>query len=365
MKYPKAGDLQREMSTQLTSNPCGCKHNPFEVRSPSGLEGVFVDEVDAQHEADELRKAGVQGVTVQPREKKTRPRVPRYQVQRNPAPSNWRVSRSVTNMADNIEILGDPFKATSFFKYVGVDVDGVGHGWLHRCYDDHCIVELTDGEVDAYPASKVWPVSGYYPEHRGRARRNPSSQRLFMGITPTGISYADRQRERDGDYMKVAFLPFTSLRLQWEPGNHPPELIQAIREDSDRIIAMRGQPYEVSSSGQTVILGGERRRPTGAPPQFHERQGRPPGVPNPSGKLGDPTSLGTWAAGSRVQLGVWEFPKHAPNGVLVEGDWVTIVTNNATTAGYVVVRDEASGARYERDGRSPLFSVDKARSVRA
>lgn len=197
MKYPKAGDLQRETSTQLTSNPCGCPHrnpcvhrNPWEVRSPSGIEGVFAEEDEALAEAADLRKAGVQRVTVDRRDKGTRPRPPRHALQ-NPA------------------------------------------------------------------------------------------DRLFSGITPTGIVYADREQERDGDYMRVAFLPFQSLRLQWAPGNHPAELRELVEADAASIIARRGEAYEVSSSGQTVILGGSARRSSSAPPMYHERQGRPPGVPNP------------------------------------------------------------------------------------
>ncbi len=292
MKYPMAGDLQRETTTELTANPCGCPHrnpcvhkNPWEVRSDSGIEGVFANEDEAHAEAIDLRKAGARNVVVDRREKGTRPRVPRHQIQNPAPPPAWRdVSRSVTNMQQNIEIFqGDGLKATSYFRYIGVDVDGVGYGWLHRCYNDTCIVELTDGTVDVFPASKVWPVAGRYPEHRSRAvRANPASSRLFAGVTPTGIAYADKQRERDGDYLKVAFLPFQSLRLQWSPGNHPPELRELVQADADAIIARRGQPYEVSSSGQTVILGGERARGPSAPPQYHERQGRPPGVPNPA-----------------------------------------------------------------------------------
>lgn len=278
-KIPMLGGATANPCNCATSNPCAHR-NPWEVRSDSGLEGVFADEDDAHSEAEDLRKAGVPGVTVDRRERATRPRPRRFPAvqQQNPA-GGWQVSRSVTNMRDNIEILGDPFKATSYFKYIGVDVDGVGHGWLQRCYADTCLIELTDGRVEAFPTAQVWPVSGRYPQY---PRPNPTGgHRLFIGTYPTGIVYADRHREVDGDYAKIAFLPYASLRLQWSAGNIPPELRELVEDDANRIIARRGQPFEISSSGQTVILGGEHPRSPSAPPQYHERQGRPPGVPNP------------------------------------------------------------------------------------
>lgn len=79
--------------------------------------------------------------------------------------------------------------------------------------------------------------------------------RLFVGVFPTGISYADKERERDGDYMRVAFLPFSTLELEWSPGRHPPGLRDLIERDAASIIRRRGQPYQVSGAGQTVTLG--------------------------------------------------------------------------------------------------------------
>ena len=358
----------------MLGNPCGsanpCHTNPWEVRSDSGLEGIYADEDEANAEADNLRQAGVPGVSVDRREKATRPRPPRFpSLQQNP--SEWQVDRSVTNMRDNLEIFGgDPFKATSYFKHIGVDVDGVGYGWLQRCYADTCLIELPDGRVEAFPTSSVWPVAGRYPESptlltlRAGYERNPTGgHRLFIGTYPTGIVYADRHREVDGDYAKIAFLPYGSLRLQWSAGNIPPELRELVESDAQAIIARRGQPFEISSSGQTVILGGEQRRPLSAPPQYHERQGRPPGVPNrsnPAPQLGDKYVLGTYGPGSRLQLGVWTFPTYQPAGVITPGAWVTIIGNYADTSGFVVVRDEESGARYEVDGRQPIVELDVA-----
>jgi len=86
-------------------------------------------------------------------------------------------------------------------------------------------------------------------------KKAPLPARLFSGVYPTGILYADKRRERDGDYLRVAFLPFSTLELEWEPGKHPADLRRAIEADAAAIAARRGQAYPVSASGQTVTLG--------------------------------------------------------------------------------------------------------------
>ena len=80
------------------------------------------------------------------------------------------------------------------------------------------------------------------------------NERLFIGIYPCGISYADRSREEHGDYKKLAFLPYSTLALDVRP-DCPPDLRQTIEADAATIIARKGEPYQVSTCGQTVILG--------------------------------------------------------------------------------------------------------------
>ena len=87
----------------------------------------------------------------------------------------------------------------------------------------------------------------------GHARS--ASERLFIGVYPAGISYADRSREKHGDYARCAFLPFGSLKLEVEP-DCPSALRALIVKDAAKIQARRGEQYVVSGSGQTVRLGG-------------------------------------------------------------------------------------------------------------
>lgn len=81
-----------------------------------------------------------------------------------------------------------------------------------------------------------------------------AKERLFIGIMPTGISYADRSREVDGDYARCAFLPFDTLALKVAP-KCPKELLGLIEADAAAIIARRGEQFSISTSGHTVVLG--------------------------------------------------------------------------------------------------------------
>ncbi|RTL35829.1 MAG: hypothetical protein EKK53_23825 [Burkholderiales bacterium] len=83
---------------------------------------------------------------------------------------------------------------------------------------------------------------------------NPVDQRLFIGVYPAGLVYADRLREVGGDYARLAFLPYDTLDLQLS-ADCPAELRQAVSAHADRMRAKRGQAFQVSTCGQTVILG--------------------------------------------------------------------------------------------------------------
>lgn len=83
---------------------------------------------------------------------------------------------------------------------------------------------------------------------------DPLWDRLFIGLYPAGVVYADRTKEKDGDYARCAFLPYDDLALKIEP-DCAAELRPLIEHDASEMQAKRGQEYQVSSSGQTVLLG--------------------------------------------------------------------------------------------------------------
>lgn len=129
--------------------------------------------------------------------------------------------------------------------------------------------ELTGDEwawaVDV--ANKYRRQVGPLPEPKGKAKRRSkeslsAEDRLFVGVTPTGIVYADRSREVDGDYARCAFLPFDTLALAVAP-KCPKDMVGLIEADAAAIIARRGEQFPISSSNQTV-LGDTPPRPTSA-----------------------------------------------------------------------------------------------------
>lgn len=80
------------------------------------------------------------------------------------------------------------------------------------------------------------------------------NERIFIGVFPTGISYADRKVERHGDYKKLAFLYFDDLSLTVYKDT-PRAMAEWIRADAAKIQARRGEQYETSWTGQTITLG--------------------------------------------------------------------------------------------------------------
>lgn len=80
------------------------------------------------------------------------------------------------------------------------------------------------------------------------------ANRLFIGVFPCGISYADRGAESAGDFKRLAFLPFSTLELRFEKDclDGFKSLIVA---DAALLQARRGEEYQTTECGQTVRLG--------------------------------------------------------------------------------------------------------------
>lgn len=90
-------------------------------------------------------------------------------------------------------------------------------------------------------------------------------ERLFVGVFPGGIVYADRGVSEHGDYARVAFLPYDTLVLRWDRLSPLHELVLA---HAATLQARRGELFALSATaerdaegrlrgcGQTVRLGG-------------------------------------------------------------------------------------------------------------
>lgn len=66
--------------------------------------------------------------------------------------------------------------------------------------------------------------------------------------------YADRAREKGGDYARLAFLSFSTLELKIER-DCPKALADLISSEASQLQAKAGQHFQTSTSGQSVVLG--------------------------------------------------------------------------------------------------------------
>ncbi len=77
------------------------------------------------------------------------------------------------------------------------------------------------------------------------------TNRLFAGLYPCGIVYADRGIEEHGDYKKIAFLPYDTLKLEVYAPESP--LMTSINADVSKY--QKGQSLQIAGNC-TIILGG-------------------------------------------------------------------------------------------------------------
>lgn len=78
--------------------------------------------------------------------------------------------------------------------------------------------------------------------------------RLFCGVFSTGIRWADRTVECDGDYKHLTFMPFATLQVEFQR-DCPIDMRCVIEVEVAGFQKHRGEKFDVSSCGQTVILG--------------------------------------------------------------------------------------------------------------
>lgn len=92
--------------------------------------------------------------------------------------------------------------------------------------------------------------------------RTQPRPRLFIGNFDTGIVYADRYSEENGDYKKIAILFYSDLRLEIDDPKSP--LLEEVKAHAAQIQARKGEQYQISTSGQTITLGYSLK------PNFHK-----------------------------------------------------------------------------------------------
>lgn len=82
--------------------------------------------------------------------------------------------------------------------------------------------------------------------------------RLFIGVYPGGIVYADKNSYSQGDYKQIAFLPYDTLVPKYRKVRIPPALRRRVEEHIRSMQARRGERYPLDSSGSNFVILGER-----------------------------------------------------------------------------------------------------------
>lgn len=114
--------------------------------------------------------------------------------------------------------------------------------------------------ISPYVGEELWDVeTGIHdqwpPAFKGEYLLEiPLSERVFVGTYPEGILYADRVVEEHGDYKRIAFLSYSTLKLSLSR-ECSPDIAQYIQSHAKALQDRKGEHYQVSASGQTVELG--------------------------------------------------------------------------------------------------------------
>jgi hypothetical protein len=88
------------------------------------------------------------------------------------------------------------------------------------------------------------------------------NDKLFIGMYPTGVAYADRSREIAGDYVRLAFMLYSNLKVVTNR-DCPPDLRESILESVKSFKDRQGESILIG--GGYVHLGSDYE----TAPKFH------------------------------------------------------------------------------------------------
>jgi hypothetical protein len=97
-------------------------------------------------------------------------------------------------------------------------------------------------------------------EPMAKKQVTPPIDRVFCALFPVGVVWSDRFVDLDGDYKRLARMPYDTLELQFE-ADCPYELRAEVTSQAKFYQDRRGQEYQVTRSGQTVVLGSAIKEP--------------------------------------------------------------------------------------------------------
>lgn len=85
--------------------------------------------------------------------------------------------------------------------------------------------------------------------------KTPAEDRLFCGVYPTGLVWSDRSQQKDGDYKRLAYQNFETLKLKIEE-DCPGDLRALIEAQAADMVSKRGELFPLDACGHSVLLGG-------------------------------------------------------------------------------------------------------------
>lgn len=88
----------------------------------------------------------------------------------------------------------------------------------------------------------------------GRPPKPDGPSDLLIEVGEKGLLFRDRKVKNGGGFLKLAFLPYSSLELVWYEKKCDPLTKTKIQLEETFMQARRGKRYPITC-GQTVVLG--------------------------------------------------------------------------------------------------------------
>src|SRR4051812_45775217 len=78
---------------------------------------------------------------------------------------------------------------------------------------------------------------------------------LFVCTMATGLAFCDKGREEHGDYVRLCFLPFSTLKPEWSKTKMTDGVRKQIEEQVLEMQIRTGKIVKTSTCGQSAFLG--------------------------------------------------------------------------------------------------------------
>jgi hypothetical protein len=136
----------------------------------------------------------------------------------------------------------EQFEKGEHYETAKAQAEAEGYASPMLAYDEE------DSAARAIMEHFAWEMASVVPCRR--------KDRLFIGVYPAGLVYADRGEEVDGDYKRLASLDYATLTLKFQDGCGA-DMAARIQKSAAELQGRQGEEFEISATGGTVILGSE------------------------------------------------------------------------------------------------------------